>query len=257
MTSQAAGVSTTFVRPIPTIVPNFEALETAVVAGDCARAILELVPYKALAEQTPNKLKELTVSAIDQHDIKMLRDLSIVQGDVNALMELTIGQCDTDMLRVLQKYEEHIRVEKNVRFRKLQHAVRMSNPDTTRQAIESGENVNQVTDCGETLLHIATSRSDLPMVQLLLAAKADVNARSYRWDMTPFQVCKSEDVRHALGAAGADPHPKKPGLPRCVQENTYSPALRNLMQTSQALLVACQKRSREEDSVDRAVGPDA
>jgi len=257
MASQVAGVSTTSFHSTPTIVPNFEALETAVTVGDCARAKLELVPYKALAEQTPFRLKALKASAIDQNDIKMLRDLSVVQGNVTSLMELAIERGDSDMLTVLQKYKEHIRIEENVRFGNLQHAVHMSNVENTRQAIESGENVNEVTHCGETLLHIATRRSDFPMIQLLLAAKADVNARSYIGDMTPFQVCQNKDVRKVLRAAGAHPCPRKPGLPRSLLEKPYAPALVNLMQKTQTQLAVCHKRRREEDSVEQAVGPDA
>jgi ankyrin repeat protein len=91
----------------------------------------------------------------------------------------------------------------------LHEAARRGNVEQASQLISGGCDVNQFDDIGKTPLHYAVAAEDLKMVALLIAAGADVNARSESLiGDTPLadnaQRCSLEMAR-MLVDSGADP----------------------------------------------------
>src|SRR5690349_4479256 len=77
-----------------------------------------------------------------------------------------------------------------------------------RAALTGGEDVNAAQGDGMTALHWAARRGDLDVVKMLLAAGANVRAKTRLGDYTPLLLASETGhaaVIDALAAAGADP----------------------------------------------------
>ena len=60
----------------------------------------------------------------------------------------------------------------------INESVRSGNLLTTQELLESGVNVNTANRNGDTLLHMAALRGNMPMVELLLRHEANASATS-------------------------------------------------------------------------------